>query len=197
MISALLQKGIPDNIHITILSAAHPSRYGAGLHIRYATLNSPSGLCFIAAGELGICYLGFPRLRQEEEILELLRGEWPQAVFIEDDLAMGKLAMDIFQATKKPVINIVLKGTDFQLSVWTALLAIPAGIVVTYTDIARHIQKPNAVRAVGTAIGNNPVSYIIPCHRVVPKTGGTGKYLWGSECKKNILASEKVLLPRG
>ncbi len=194
MMDRLSKTDIPGNVQLVIVSATDLYGYGAGLTIRYAIVDGPWGECFIADSLLGICYLGFPDATQKKTILELLHREWPQADFLEDTIALKKRAASIFQENRKEVIKVVVKGTQFQWSVWQALLRIPMGCVSNYSAIAQTIGKPKAVRATGTAIGKNPVSYLIPCHRVVPKGGGVGKYLWGSECKAKILASEKVLL---
>jgi AraC family transcriptional regulator, regulatory protein of adaptative response / methylated-DNA-[protein]-cysteine methyltransferase len=184
---------LSNNVELLVVPAAHPSRYGAGLTIHYGLTSSPFGSCFVAVCGLGICYLGFPQASQQSALQDLLRQEWPEADLIEDPNAIAILGKSIFQLANNHAVKVVLKGTDFQISVWNALLGIPAGCTTNYTDIAQQIKKPKAVRAVGTAIGKNPVSYLVPCHRVVPKNGGTGNYLWGSECKAKILRSEAAM----
>ena len=184
---------LTNNVELLVLPTAHPSRYGAGLTIQYAITSSPFSSCFIAVCGLGICYLGFPKASQKQALLDLLQQQWPLANLIEDPKAITALARSIFQPAKTHTLKVVLKGTDFQISVWNALTGIPVGSVTNYADIAQQIKRPKAVRAVGTAIGKNPVSYLVPCHRVVPKSGGTGNYLWGSECKAKILRSEATI----
>jgi AraC family transcriptional regulator of adaptative response/methylated-DNA-[protein]-cysteine methyltransferase len=122
-----------------------------------------------------------------------LRARWPKAEFAERPQITQPLIDQIFP-TESPIekrsLNILVKGTNFQIKVWEALLKIPPGAVCSYTDIARHIGEPKAVRAVGSAVGANAIAYLIPCHRVIRQSGIISDYRWGSTRKKAILAWE-------
>jgi AraC family transcriptional regulator of adaptative response/methylated-DNA-[protein]-cysteine methyltransferase len=175
--------------------AVTPGEYksrGAGLTIRYGVHPTPFGKCLIATTERGICHLGFVQTREGEAIDQLV-AEWQQAQMIEDYKSTVSLIEPIFDLRYnhhgKP-LNILLRGTNFQLKVWEALLQVPAGTVTTYEGIATRIGKPNATRAVGTAIGHNPIAVLIPCHRVIRKVGEFGNYRYGNLRKKALLARE-------
>ncbi len=179
-----------NDIELTIFPAAHPSRYGSGLCIQYGTAPSPFGDCFIAVSEVGICYLGFPQAAQSQPITDWLRREWPEADMKENHAVIKELVRKIFQADQKQPLKIVLKGTDFQLAVWKALLAIPKGSVSNYTDIAQKVKRPKAVRAVGAAIGQNPHAIVVPCHRVLGANGSLTGFAGGLERKRFLLTHE-------
>ncbi|MBL8063176.1 MAG: methylated-DNA--[protein]-cysteine S-methyltransferase [Anaerolineales bacterium] len=173
--------------------AVTPGEYksrGTGLSIRYGIHVTPYGKCLIATTDRGICNLSFVDGR-EGKALDQLVEHWKQATMIEDYKATSPLVNRIFLDTNptQPV-NLHLRGTNFQIKVWEALLNIPMGALTTYEFIATQIGNPRAVRAVGSAVGNNPVAYLIPCHRVIRKTGEFGNYLYGSARKKAILARE-------
>ena len=177
--------------------AVTPGEYksrGAGVDIRYGIQRTPFGKCLLAATERGICHLSFIE-GGEGKAIDALVENWLQAKMSEDHRAIAPLAKRIFEAgvdsTGAP-LKIHLRGTNFQIKVWEALLNIPSGEVTTYENIAARIGKPNALRAVGTAVGHNPIAYLIPCHRVIRKTGEFGNYRYGSARKKVILASEFV-----
>ncbi|HNA89137.1 MAG TPA: methylated-DNA--[protein]-cysteine S-methyltransferase [Anaerolineales bacterium] len=177
--------------------AVTPGEYkshGAGLSIRYGIHVTPYGKCLIATTDRGICNLSFVDGR-EGRVLDSLVDHWKQATMIEDYKATAPLANRIFLGTNPAQpINLHLRGTNFQIKVWEALLNIPMGALTTYEHIAAQIGNPRAVRAVGSAVGNNPVAYLIPCHRVIRKSGEYGNYLYGSARKKAILARE-ILQP--
>ncbi|HMZ07147.1 MAG TPA: methylated-DNA--[protein]-cysteine S-methyltransferase [Anaerolineales bacterium] len=177
--------------------AVTPGEYkshGAGLSIRYGIHVTPYGKCLIATTDRGICNLSFVDGR-EGRVLDSLVDHWKQATMIEDYKATAPLANRIFLGTNPTQpINLHLRGTNFQIKVWEALLNIPMGALTTYEHIAAQIGNPRAVRAVGSAVGNNPVAYLIPCHRVIRKSGEYGNYLYGSARKKAILARE-ILQP--
>lgn len=177
--------------------AVTPGEYksrGAGLSIRYGIHLTPYGKCLIATTDRGICNLSFVDGR-EGKALDNLVGRWKQATMIEDYKATAPLANRIFLGTNSTQpINLHLRGTNFQIKVWEALLNIPMGALTTYEHIAEQIGNPRAVRAVGSAVGHNPIAYLIPCHRVIRKSGEFGNYLYGSARKKAILARE-ILQP--
>ncbi|MBK8900199.1 MAG: methylated-DNA--[protein]-cysteine S-methyltransferase [Anaerolineaceae bacterium] len=166
---------------------------GAGLTIQYGFHDSPFGECLIALTERGICGLQFVADSDREAALAELKASWPQAAFVEDAEATRPYIGPIFNlsdAEERPSLPLYLKGTNFQIQVWQALLKIPAGTAVSYGTIAQMIGNPKASRAVGSAVGNNPVGYLIPCHRVIRQAGGLGDYRWGSSRKKAILGWE-------
>lgn len=168
-------------------------KHGAGLNIFYDFNNSPFGDYLIATTERGICHLGFVKGDKRSEALNQLFDKWPGAVFIESRKPVNLIAKDIFRhdSNKKPgPFHLHLKGTNFQINVWKALLNIPEGWVVSYQDIASFIGRPKAFRAVANAIAINPVAYLIPCHRVIAKSGKIHQYRWGSARKKALLGWE-------
>ena len=147
---------------------------------------TPFGECCIAFSNDGICALIFPESR--ESAYADLDYRFPETDFKQNDDKAARLAHQIFERTERPILNPI--GTAFQLSVWQALLDIPVGETTTYARVAEAIGRPKAVRAVGTAIGANPIAYLIPCHRVIRTDGGLGGFRWGLECKKKMLEWE-------
>ncbi|MFN3492347.1 MAG: methylated-DNA--[protein]-cysteine S-methyltransferase, partial [Anaerolineales bacterium] len=140
--------------------------------------------------ERGICHLGFVD-EGERKAIAWLASHWRRANLIEDYPVTAPLAARIFSASKPGVpLRLHRRGTNFQIKVWEALLNIPSGAVTTYEQIALNIGNPRAVRAVGSAVGDNPIAYLIPCHRVIRKSGEFGNYMWGSARKKAILVKE-------
>ena len=173
--------------------AVTPGEYksqGAGLTIRYGIHPTPFGKCLIGVTERGICHLGFVD-GNEGKAVDNLVAHWQQADMAEDYRATAPLVNRIFLDPKADSpLNLHLRGTNFQIKVWEALLNIPTGTVTSYEHIAAQIGNPRAVRAVGSAVGDNPIAYLIPCHRVIRKSGEFGNYLYGSARKKAILARE-------
>jgi AraC family transcriptional regulator of adaptative response/methylated-DNA-[protein]-cysteine methyltransferase len=164
-------------------------RGGAGLVIRYGLAPSPFGLCFIGQTDNGINGLGFVYDESEAEIF--FRERWPAARLERDDATVKPLAAAIFALDHPPArLHVHLMGTAFQLKVWEALLRIPSGALVSYERLAAQVCGPSAARAVGSAVGANPVSYLIPCHRVIRKAGVITGYEWGPERKRALLALE-------
>ncbi|MEI7505086.1 MAG: methylated-DNA--[protein]-cysteine S-methyltransferase [Paludibacter sp.] len=148
---------------------------------------TPFGECCIAFSNDGICALSFPENR--ESALDDMERRFPDVDFTRNDDKASRLVRQIFESSKKPTINPI--GTEFQLSIWKALQNIPKGKTTTYAQIAETIGRPKAVRAVGTAIGANPIAYLIPCHRVIRTDGSLGGFRWGLECKVKMLEWEK------
>ena len=178
--------------------AVTPGEYksrGAGVIIRYGIHPTPFGKCLIATTERGICQLSFVQT-SEGDTIDSLVAEWQQAKMIEDYRSTVSLIEPIFDLQYnhrgKP-LSVHLRGTNFQLKVWEALLQIPAGGVTTYAGIASRIGNPSALRAVGTAVGHNPIAVLIPCHRVIRKVGEFGNYRYGALRKKALLAREFAL----
>lgn len=177
------------------LEAVTPHQYrhaGKGLKIYYAYHDCPFGICFIAVTERGICGLEFLEEDQKEVILTSFAQRWHFAKLeanVEKTTPYLNQIFDPYQR-KYGSVKVLIQGTNFQIKVWEALLKIPFGSVSTYAQIAQSIGNPQAVRAVGTAIGKNPVAYLIPCHRIIRKEGKLGGYHWGSERKKAIIGWE-------
>ena len=163
---------------------------GTNLVINYCFAESPFGKIMVASTPKGICHIHFEE--DETEALENLRKRFPNAAFQQITDKFHQDALFIFQEDWKQLdkIKLHLAGTPFQLKVWESLLKIPTGTLSTYGDIAREIGKPNASRAVGTAIGSNPVAFLIPCHRVIQSSGKISGYMWGTTKKTAIIGWE-------
>lgn len=179
------------------LEAVPPQVYrqgGAGLTLGWGLHDSPFGACLLAATERGITDLHFvPEELTAADAEALLRQRWPQADLQRDQPGTGELVQRVFRAdqtTKAGVLTVFVAGSPFQLKVWEALLRIPAGQLTTYQAIAQAIGQPKALQAVGGAVGANPVGYLIPCHRVIRKSGVLGEYRWGAARKLALLGRE-------
>jgi AraC family transcriptional regulator of adaptative response/methylated-DNA-[protein]-cysteine methyltransferase len=168
------------------------ARRGDGLTISYGWFDSPFGDMLALATERGICALAFGAETGREATEADLFSRWPKAGFSKAPNAMRHWVEAAI--TTKGEAKLLLSGSPLQLQVWEALLHIPSGYVTTYSDIARKIDRPKAVRAVGTAVGRNPVSWLIPCHRALRKSGALGGYHWGLPVKRALLARESVQL---
>lgn len=177
-------------VNIEGMTPAEYKNGGKNLSINYSFAESPFGNIIVASTQKGVCFMAFA----EEEAIGFhdLKNKFPNAAFSRKlDLAQQN-ALFIFQNdwSKLSEIKLHLKGTDFQLKVWETLLKIPMGQLSTYGTIANQIEKPNASRAVGTAIGSNPVAFLIPCHRVIQSSGVFGGYMWGNTRKTAIIGWE-------
>ncbi len=163
---------------------------GENLTINYNFAKSKFGRILVASTHKGICYMGFSD--NEEIAFSELQKRFPKASFMQQTDEIQHNALQIYTQDWSEInkIKLHLKGTDFQLKVWEALLKIPTGNLTTYGNIAKSIKKPNASRAVGTAIGNNPIAFLIPCHRVIQSTGVFGGYMWGTTRKTAIIGWE-------
>ncbi|MCX6079218.1 MAG: bifunctional helix-turn-helix domain-containing protein/methylated-DNA--[protein]-cysteine S-methyltransferase [Chloroflexi bacterium] len=185
----------PSRLHDLFINteAVTPGEYktfGAGLLVRYGFHPTPFGEALIGITERGICHLSFVQTNHETALLNL-KTNWSQAEILEDYPATGAFIAPIFSLGNNPTpISLFLTGTNFQLKVWEALLRIPKGSLTTYEKIAEQIGQPGALRAVGTAVGHNPIAYIIPCHRVIRKIGEFGNYRWGAIRKKALIGWE-------
>ncbi len=175
------------------MSPGEFAKAGAGLTVFWGWFESPFGPALVMGTEKGICGIGFAAEITEAATMEDLTGRWPLATFIEDPMFLRPWVLTAFGAAataeKAPLFLI---GAPFQLKVWEALLAIPSGQVTSYSEIATAIGNPRAVRAVGTAVGRNPVSWLIPCHRALRKSGALGGYHWGLPVKRALLAWESA-----
>lgn len=180
--------------HFVKLEAVTPGEYktkGIGLHIDYATHDTHFGKIFIAITKYGICKLSFIENSYEEE-LNTLACEWKNATMKYSKLLTKPAIEAIFNIDKRKdyPLSILVSGTNFQINVWKALLKLPSASLSSYGDIAKEIGKPKAYRAVGTAIGQNPIAFLIPCHRVIQQSGKLGGYRWGEVRKHAIHAWE-------
>ncbi len=193
--------------HFVKLEAMSPGEFkseGCGLELVYGVHESPFGRVFLAATGRGICRLAFlgdgtsdgsaecSERAERAEMAQLSRS-WPGAEIRRDPGRTGELAGRIFEPRDAPSeILVRVTGTNFQLAVWRALLGIPRGGLVSYEAVARAAGQEGASRAVGSAIGANPVAYLIPCHRVIRKSGAVGQYRWGAERKRALIAWESA-----
>ena len=169
------------------MSPGDYARGGEGLEIRWGWFESAFGPTLVMATDKGICGMGFADELGDEAALEDLVSRWPKARYVEDPEAIRPL---VDAALGGRTASLHLIGAPFQIKVWEALLAIPSGHVTTYADIAGAIGHPTAHRAVGTAVGRNPISFLIPCHRAMRRDGGLGGYHWGLPRKRAMLAWE-------
>ncbi|WP_439559050.1 methylated-DNA--[protein]-cysteine S-methyltransferase [Dyadobacter sp.] len=181
--------------HFISIEAVTPQEFrtsGKGLDISYGIHETPFGTCFIAVTERGICAMAFTDENDKEDQLIRLAKKWHYANIRADQHITAEYIQRIFQSGQKSPdkLPLLVQGTNFQLKVWEALLTIPQGALTTYQHIAQSIGNPNAVRAVGTAVGDNPIAYLIPCHRVIRKEGILGEYRWGSLRKKALIGWE-------
>jgi len=189
----------PGRLHDLCISleAASPGELkagGAGWLITYGFAASPLGRCLLGESPRGICFLAFVESADGQAELTALQETWPRAQLQPDNAGAGRLATRIFAPAARPVNGSPLKayvqGSPFQVQVWRALLHIQPTTLVSYGHLATILGHPGAARAVGTAVGRNPLAYLIPCHRVIRETGVLGNYRWGQERKQALLAWE-------
>jgi AraC family transcriptional regulator of adaptative response/methylated-DNA-[protein]-cysteine methyltransferase len=171
------------------MSPGEWARKGAGIEIAWGWFDTPFGPALAMGASRGLCGLGFAAETGEAACYADLAGRWPEARFVEAPERLRAWVEAAFRGGRPPVAPL---GGPFQIKVWEALLAIPPGAVATYAAIAARIGAPRAVRAVGTAVGRNPVSWLIPCHRALRKDGGLGGYHWGLGVKRAMLAFESA-----
>ena len=181
--NSLYQANYPKNIKMIFKTLPNTT-----LEIIYGWFDSPYGPMLLSSTEKGICGLAFKSDLSKGETKLKLFNYWPNANFQHNDNLITKHASSILE--NKNSLSIHMIGTPFQTNVWKALLTIPIGNITTYSDVACHLKNPNAVRAIANAIGKNPICWLIPCHRVIRKSGGLGGYRWGLNIKNNLLASE-------
>ena len=170
---------------------------GQGLSIRHGFHDCPFGKALVMVTDYGICGLAFADDGQEQACFADMKRRWPDATYIEDKDRSAPIIARIFNPlhwrTEEP-LRIVFIGSEFETTVWQTLLKIPMGGATSYSSIAAHIGKPKASRAVGAAVGKNPISFVVPCHRVLAKSGGLGGYHWGLTRKQAILGWEAGFL---
>jgi AraC family transcriptional regulator of adaptative response/methylated-DNA-[protein]-cysteine methyltransferase len=166
---------------------------GAGLILRYGFHPSPFGRALVMATDRGLSGLAFADAGEEPATLAEMQRRWPEAHYVEDNAGTATLARRIFNPglwrPDRP-LRVVLIGTDFEVRVWETLLNIPLGRASTYSDVAKKLGRPKAARAVGAAVGRNPLAFVVPCHRVIGKAGDITGYHWGLTRKRAMLGWE-------
>jgi AraC family transcriptional regulator of adaptative response/methylated-DNA-[protein]-cysteine methyltransferase len=176
------------------LTPGEVKRKAEGVEMFYGYGPSPFGTALIAWNRRGISFLGFCHETGPDQALSELINQWPNALLVESPARAGEFITEIFDGSRNKPIKLWLRGSRFQLKVWQALLAIPKGSHATYSQIAAGIGHAKASRAVGSAIGSNPVAWIIPCHRVIRKIGELGGYRWGATLKGSLIGKESIQL---
>jgi AraC family transcriptional regulator, regulatory protein of adaptative response / methylated-DNA-[protein]-cysteine methyltransferase len=200
VLDAALETGLsgPGRLHDLFVTheAMSPGQWkagGAGMTLRFGFHPSPFGTALVIASERGLAGLAFADPGEEKAALTDMKGRWPHAIYIEDYLATAPLAQRIFDKklwrADQP-LRVTLIGTDFEVRVWETLLKIPMGHAVCYSDIAKKIDSPKASRAVGAAVGKNPISFVVPCHRALGKSGALTGYHWGITRKQAMIGWE-------
>lgn len=180
------------SVRFEAMTPGEISRRGAGLTLFYGFHATPFGHALLVVSKRGLCALGFAdEAGGEEDALADMKGRWPAAHFVHEPARTKPIMRTIFE-TKTGPLTLNPLGTEFQIQVWQALLRIAPGRVVTYSALARHLNASSSVRAVASAVGRNPISYVIPCHRVLRKSGALGGYHWGLARKQAMLAFEAV-----
>ncbi|MGO2130952.1 MAG: bifunctional transcriptional activator/DNA repair enzyme AdaA [Pseudoalteromonas prydzensis] len=184
--------------HFVQLEAVTPGEYknrGKEVQIEYGVHPTPLGPMFVAVTRRGVCRAAFMDFNSMEELLDDLHNAWPLSS-IRESLASTRHAIDAFfssdTATRQGPLSLHVTGTNFQIAVWRALLKIPSGAVASYAEVARSLGAPRSARAVGNAIGANPVALLIPCHRVIQQSGALGGYRWGPTKKLMVQTWEKM-----
>ena len=192
----------PGRLHDLFVTyeAVTPGEYkqrGQGVEIRYGFHYSPFGEILVATTARGICNLMFVQNGERNSALTILKRNWPASQLTQDSDGTKNVIdemMGLFQKQSSSPLRLYLNGTNFQIKVWEALLKIPSGSVVSYEDVAIHIGMPGASRAVGNAVSRNPIPVLIPCHRVIRKSGEFGTYRWGTSRKKALHGWEMAQL---
>ncbi len=195
----------PSRLHDLFIDheAMTPGEYkrrGAGLVITHGFHPCPFGLALVMTTLRGVCGVTFcDDVTGQPAAMAEMTKRWPEADFVEGRNATASAARSIFQpdSAPKPPVRLVMIGTDFETTVWRALTDIPVGTTVSYGELAARIGKPGSARATGSAIGRNPLGFVVPCHRVIAKSGDVGGYRWGTTRKRAIIGWEQVRLPAG
>ncbi len=198
LLQASSGNGLATNVRqhklLVKLQAASPRElksYGQGIQFDCGLHSSPFGYCFIANTQQGIHHLGFSDGRQIQPFLDTLQQQWPKAVLTHNQQTTAPLVQELFQhSATGPTLQLWLRGSPFQLKVWEASLRIPSGSLCSYSAIAESIDQPLAARAVGSALAKNTVALLIPCHRVIPQSGGLGHYRWDEIRKQALIGWE-------
>lgn len=203
VLSVAVEAGLsgPGRLHDLMVSceALTPGQVGVlgeGLLIRFGLAPTPLGAIIAGITPRGVCHLRFGA--DEREAVAELRAEWPKAAFARDDAVVADLAQRLFGPLSQPgSLSVLLRGTNFQIKVWEALLRVPPGHVLSYGDLAELAGVPKAQRSVGTALAQNSIAVLVPCHRVIRETGEIGQYRWGAERKAALIAWEALAAEAG
>ncbi len=199
VLQAALDAGLsgPGRLHdlFVVLEAVTPGEFkarGKGLTIRYGSADTPFGRAVIALTARGVGFLGFSDDSRDPEGWSEFRRAWVNATWIHDDASARSVAAAVWDAAGRESrrLKLWVHGSNFQIQVWQALLRSARDLTVNYADIAREVGRPDAARAVGNAVGANPVAYLIPCHHVLRANGALGGYRWGLDRKRAMLAWE-------
>ncbi|MDB5484553.1 MAG: hypothetical protein JWR73_1221 [Tardiphaga sp.] len=200
VLDAALESGLsgPGRLHDLFVTheAMSPGEWktgAAGMVLRYGCHPCPFGIAVVIASGRGLAGLAFADPGEEQSALADMRRRWPRATYVEDDAGTAALAQRVFDSSEwkaEQPLRVVLIGTDFEVRVWETLLKIPMGRAVCYSDIADKIERPKASRAVGAAVGKNPISFVVPCHRALGKSGALTGYHWGITRKQAMLGWE-------
>jgi len=200
VLDAALDSGLsgPGRLHDLFVTheAMSPGEWkngGAGTTLRFGFHASPFGTAIVIASERGLAGLAFADPSEEQAALADMKRRWPRATYVEDHAGTAALAQRIFDPKlwrPEQPLRVTLIGTDFEVRVWETLLKIPMGRAVSYSDIANKIRAPKASRAVGAAVGKNPVSFVVPCHRALGKNGALTGYHWGITRKQAMIGWE-------
>lgn len=177
------------------MSPGDYARAGDGVSVYWGWFDSPFDQALVMGTDKGLCGLAFAAETGTEAAMQDMISRWPKATFVEDPMRLKPWVDTAFAQKGETQLHMI--GAPFQIKVWEALLQIPSGHVTTYSEIAHSIGNPKAVRAVGTAVGRNPVSWLIPCHRALRKSGGLGGYHWGLPVKRALLAYESARTDAG
>lgn len=184
--------------HFVKLEAVTPGEYkrgGEDVDIQYGLHETPLGTMFVAVTQRGVCQVDFVDEDAADEMIVKLSKKWPKGKLVSDEASTNHVVETLFAAKaneRRGPLSLHVRGTNFQLAVWRALLRIPAGKLATYSQIGNAIGYPNAPRAVGNAIGANPIALLIPCHRVIQQSGALGGYRWGTGKKAMVQTWEQV-----
>ncbi len=179
-------------VDIEAMTPGEYKRRGAGLEIRHAWTRTDFGLCHVAATQRGLCSVSFQD-QQTAAPLEQLLADWPAARLVEDQsvpVVLDRALAALAAGDKPEAMRVLVRGTNFQVQVWRALLRIPLGFTLSYGELAAELGRPSGARAVGSAVGANRIGFLIPCHRVLRAGGALGGYRWGEPTKRAILAWE-------
>jgi AraC family transcriptional regulator of adaptative response/methylated-DNA-[protein]-cysteine methyltransferase len=197
VLDSALSSGLsgPGRLHDLLITTqamtpGEAKRNGLGVKMRYGFGVSPFGGALLAWTERGVCFLGFFHKEDNQHVWNQFKQQWPDADLSEDNLQASKKLADIFTENERHKLKIWLRGSPFQLQVWEALLRLPVGTHCTYGQLASVAGHAGANRATGSAIGRNPVSWLIPCHRVITSMGTPGGYRWGINTKQAMIGYE-------
>lgn len=203
VLDSALSSGLsgPGRLHDLLITTqamtpGEAKRKGLGVDVNYGFGMTPFGEALLAWTDKGVCFLGFCHETGREHTRNHLKQQWPDANLTENNSATGKKLAEIFTETDHKQLKVWLRGSPFQLKVWEALLKLPTGSHCTYGQLAAFTGSAGASRAIGSAVGRNPVSWLIPCHRVINSLGGLGGYRWGTNTKQAMIGYEAAVSSR-